>query len=89
MKGYTEVTDNEWFRFLSSRPDIDAVNFRQLSGGRQFRGLDVGEPFLVKLHHPENYIVGGGFFVRYVRVASRLAWDAFGEKNGAPPLTRP
>ena len=83
MKGYVGVTDNEWFRFLSSRPDIDEVNFWQPSGGRQFRSLDVGEPFLFKLHHPENFIVGGAFFARYVQVPSRLAWDAFGNKNGA------
>ena len=84
MRGYVGVTDNDWFRFLSGRPDLDEVNFWQPSAGRQFRSLDVGEPFLFKLHHPENYIAGGGFFARYVRAPSRLVWEAFGEKNGAP-----
>ena len=84
MRAYVGVTDNDWFRFLSSRPNIDEVNFWQPSGGRHFRSLDLGDLFLFKLHHPENYIVGGGFFARYVQVPSRLAWEAFGEKNGAP-----
>ena len=34
-----------------------------------------GEPFLFKLHSPENYIVGGGFFVRYPHSRPPLAWE--------------
>jgi putative restriction endonuclease len=41
------------------------------------------EPLLFKLHHPENYIAGGGFFVRFVRLSWSFVWDAFGQKNGA------
>jgi putative restriction endonuclease len=37
---------------------------------------------LFKLHSPKNYIVGGGFFVRYSAFPCSLAWEAFGEKNG-------
>ena len=84
MKAFVGVTDGDWYTFLSTRPDIDEVNFWQPSGGRRFRSLDIGDPFLFKLHHPENYIAGGGFFGRFVQAPSRLAWDAFGEKNGAP-----
>jgi len=47
-------------------------------------------PFLFKLHAPDNFIVGGGFFVRFSVLPARLAWEAFGEKNGAAdyPLLR-
>jgi putative restriction endonuclease len=29
MKLYVGVTDNDWYRFLRSRPDLEEVNFRQ------------------------------------------------------------
>jgi len=60
----------------------DEVNFWQPSGSRQFRTLRPGEPFLFKLHSPNNFIVGGGFFVRYSALPCSLAWEAFGDKNG-------
>jgi len=47
-----------------------------------FRALPEGGLFLFKLHYPENFVVGGGFFVRYTRLPLTLAWDAFGNKNG-------
>lgn len=84
MRGFVGVTDNDWYRFLRSRPDIDEVNFWQPSGNTAFRALSPGEPFLFKLHHPENYIAGGGFFAHFSLAPSRLAWEAFGERNGAP-----
>jgi putative restriction endonuclease len=84
VKAWVGVTDGDWYRFLSTRPHLDEVNFWQPSGGRQFRALSVGDLFLFKLHHPENYIVGGGVFAHFSVAPSRLAWEAFGEKNGAP-----
>jgi putative restriction endonuclease len=33
-----------------------------------------------------NFIVGGGFLARYSPLPVELAWDAFGEKNGAASL---
>jgi len=83
MKGSIGVTDNNWFAFLSKLPDIDEVNFWQPSGDTHFQALSPGEPFLFKLHSPHNYIVGGGFFAHYSRLPVSLAWDVFGEKNGA------
>lgn len=81
MKLWVGVTDKEWFDYLTlQRPD--EVNFWQPSGSRNFRVLQPGEPFLFKLHSPENYIVGGGFFVRYSALPASLAWDAFAQKNG-------
>jgi putative restriction endonuclease len=83
VKAFVAVTDGDWFRFLSSLPDVDEANFWQPSGGRAFRSLTAGEPLLFKLHAPENAIVGGGFFVRHTTLPANLAWDAFGQKNGA------
>lgn len=81
MKIWVGVTDSEWFRFCSEqRPD--EVNFWQPSGEIGFRALDPGGLFLFKLHSPDNFIVGGGFFVRFSLLPARLAWEAFGEKNG-------
>jgi putative restriction endonuclease len=85
MKAFIAVTDNEWFRFLSSLGLVDEANFWQPSA-RTFRVLQPGEPLLFKLHAPENYIVGGGFFVRWSPLPYSLAWDVFGEKNGAPTI---
>lgn len=65
----------------------DEVNFWQPSGTRNFKVLQSGEPFLFKLHAPHNFIVGGGFFVRYSALPASLAWDAFGQKNGVTSLS--
>jgi putative restriction endonuclease len=85
MKIWIGVTDKEWFQFLS-RINPDEVNFWQPSGSRVFRALKPGEPFLFKLHSPDNFIVGGGHFVRYSALPTSLAWDAFGPKNGVASL---
>ncbi len=81
MKLFVGVTDNSWFRFLRQRRP-DEVNFWR-PGGRGFRAIPPGAPFLFKLHSPLNYIAGGGFFVRHSTLPLSLAWKAFGPKNGA------
>jgi len=86
MKAYVGVTDNDWFRFLRARPELDEVNFWQPSGSSRFRALSPGEPFLFKLHSPEDYVVGGGFFAHFSLLPHRLAWEFFEEKNGAASL---
>ena len=68
MKIWVGVTDKDWFQFLS-RINADEVNFWQPSGSRVFRALQPGEPFLFKLHSPDNFIVGGGHFVRLFSAA--------------------
>ena len=68
---------------MSGLPGIDEVNFWQPSGGTSFRALESGEPFLFKLHSPHDYIVGGGVFAHSTVLPMSLAWEAFGEKNGA------
>ena len=81
MKLWVGVTDKNWFEHLARfRPD--EVNFWQPSGSRNFRVLQPGEPFLFKLHSPDNFIVGGGYFVRYSALPASLAWQAFERKNG-------
>ena len=85
MKGFIGVTDNDWFDFLSGQPEIDEVNFWQPGGRSQFKSLQLGEPFLFKLHKPyARYIAGGGFFAHHTNLPVSLAWQTFEEKNGAP-----
>src|SRR5258707_7942370 len=85
MKLWIGVTDKNWFDHLSALSP-DEVNFWQPSGSRTFRVLQPGELFLFKLHSPDNFIVGGGFFVRYSALPSSLAWEAFDQKNGVDSL---
>jgi putative restriction endonuclease len=79
------VTDADWFHYLADL-EPDEVNFWQPSGQRSFRVLQPGELFLFKLHSPNNYIVGGGHFVRSTPLPASLAWAAFERKNGVRSL---
>jgi putative restriction endonuclease len=80
---FVGITDRDWFDFLSRKEGLDEVNFWQPSGQQQFRALQIGEPFLFKLHSPHDYIVGGGFFSHFTILPTSIVWQAFGEKNGA------
>jgi len=68
MRAFVAVTDNDWFRYLASLPNVDEVNFWQPHGGRGFRALQPGDPLLFKLHGPEQFIAGGGLLVRSTRL---------------------
>src|ERR1035441_6953894 len=82
MRIFVAITDGDWYRHLSSiKPD--EVNFWQPSASTQFRALELGEPLLFKLHSPDDYIVGGGFFSPFTILPVSFVWSAFGEKNGA------
>jgi putative restriction endonuclease len=83
MRFWVGVTDKAWFDRLRTRGP-EEVNFWQPSAAPVAAFLEPGTPFLFKLHSPDNYIVGGGFFVRFSALPARLAWEAFGEKNGVP-----
>lgn len=83
MKFWVGVTDNSWFKFLSEK-NFDEVNFWQPSATPPFTRAPVGMPFLFKLKKPQYAIAGGGFFVTYSQLPLNLAWEIFGEKNGAP-----
>jgi putative restriction endonuclease len=83
-KFYIGVTDSRWFHFLAAlKPD--EVNF-WMPGGSGFKALPEAGLFLFKLKSPNNFIVGGGFFVRYIRLPLMLAWETFGQKNGVESL---
>jgi putative restriction endonuclease len=81
LRFWVGVTDKAWFEHLRVRAP-DEVNFWQPSPRRLADFLEPGVPFLFKLHAPDNFIVGGGFFVRFSALPARLAWEAFGDKNG-------
>lgn len=82
MKFWGGVTDFDWYTFLSQR-GFDEVNFWQPSGVAPFTTLPAGTPFLFKLKAPHNCIAGGGYFVSFSKLPLNMAWEAFGEKNGA------
>jgi putative restriction endonuclease len=81
------VTDRDWFDALRVQGMVDEVNFWQPSASTAFRALKAGEPLLFKLHSPDNYIVGGGFFAYWTKLPVSLAWEAFLLKNGAASIS--
>jgi putative restriction endonuclease len=91
MKVYVAVTDKDWFQFLGRLKErreatgdtLDEVNFWQLGGKQLFKALQPGDLFLFKLHSPDNFIVGGGYFGHASLLPASLAWEAFGQMNGA------
>ena len=76
------VTDGDWFEMLRRQSNLAEVNFWAPSAAN-FRALQPGELFLFKLHAPRNFIVGGGIFAYANSLPCSLAWEAFGEANGA------
>lgn len=82
MRAVVGVTDNSWAGYLRDRPHLTEANFWLPSPTGTFRALQTGEPFLFKTHHPENQLVGGGFFSGYDRFTIREAWDFIGQGNG-------
>ncbi len=81
MNIWIGITDGEWYQQLAALQP-DEVNFWRPSDRRAFVSMEPGTPFLFKLHSPDNFIVGGGFFVRDTILPVSLAWDAFQERNG-------
>ncbi len=82
IKFVIALTDKDWFETLRRHPGLDEVNFWAPSP-TNFRALQPGELFLFKLHAPHNVIVGGGVFAYANSLPCSLAWEAFGETNGA------
>ncbi len=82
MRGFLAPTDRNWFDFLAGRGVQDEVNFWSPSG-TNFRALRAGEPFFFKMKAPDNAIGGFGIFVRAEPLPIWLAWESFGEANGA------
>ncbi len=86
MKLYVGITDWDWWSLHAVKQAVEEVNFWKPSPEGKFRVLQPGEIFLFKLHAPRNFIAGGGFFSKFIQLPVSLAWDAFGEANGARSL---
>jgi putative restriction endonuclease len=86
MKIWVGITDIDWFNQLQATAP-EEVNFWQPGGNTSFKALPEEGLFLFKLHHPNNFIVGGGYFVRHSFLPVSLAWKAFGPNNGVQSLT--
>ena len=87
MRAFIAVTDNQWFNFLEQEIGIEEVNFWQPREKLQFKAIRTGEIFLFKLHHPDNFIVGGGFFSHSSSgIPCSLVWEWFERKNGVSTL---
>ncbi|GMV23510.1 MAG: hypothetical protein AMXMBFR57_34590 [Acidimicrobiia bacterium] len=85
MTGYIANTDQKWFDFLRSLGPQEEVNFWNPSDHYLFRG-PVGSPFLFRLKSPVNMIGGFGLVAWADRMPEWLAWECFGQGNGAPTL---
>jgi len=86
MRAYVGITDSDWYNLLRNQPSLDEVNFWRPKDLREFKALNPGELFLFKLHSPNNYIVGGGFYAHFALLPISLAWESFGISNGAITL---
>ena len=86
MRLFVAITDNDWFALHASANRADEVNFWRPSPTANFDALQPGEVLLYKLHSPENFIAGGGFFTRFLHLPVNLAWDVFKEANGVRSL---
>ena len=73
MKCFVGITDSKWFNFHLQNQS-DEVNFWRPGSTHGFKAIGVGEPFLFKLRHPDNFIVGGGFLVRHSAYPISLTW---------------
>jgi putative restriction endonuclease len=88
MKLFVAPTDFAWYSFLASKQP-EEVNFWQPSANVGFHALDNGDPlesghlFLFKLKGSINKIAGGGIFIGYSKLQLSVAWNIFGEHNGA------
>jgi putative restriction endonuclease len=78
-------TDNSWFDFLSSEPNLKEVNF-WWPGETNFRALQPGEILAFRLKSPRNKIGGFGVFSSHSRLPIQMAWEAFGRGNGVVSL---
>ena len=85
MKIYVGITDYNWYSILKQQ-NCDEVNFWKPGGKTNFKAINTNDMFLFKLHSPYNFIVGGGFFVRFSILPTFLAWDVFGIRNGTRNL---
>lgn len=82
---FCAVTDNDWFDFLRTRPNLSEINFWKPSP-QTFKAVPEGGIFAFKLKAPRSKIAGYGVLTTSADAEIRLAWDAFGEGNGFSDL---
>jgi len=82
MKGYVANTHSDWFEFLARKDRWDEVNFWNPSDYYAFRG-EPNSPFFFRLMAPKNAIGGFGLVSGFAKLPEWLAWECFGEGNGA------
>jgi putative restriction endonuclease len=82
LRGFVALTDHSWYRYLQARPHLDEVNFWRPKPDA-FGAIRHGEPFFFKLKAPRHVVCGFGQFARFERLPLWMAWDVFGEANGA------
>lgn len=88
MRGYVANTDYDWFIHLRAiEPPIDEVNFWRPGSRTGFRALVPGEPFFFKLKAPYLTVAGFGYFAHFSRLPVSMAWQVYGEANGARSYT--
>jgi putative restriction endonuclease len=83
---YVAITDRDWFALHASTKGVEEVNFWRPSSRKAFKALQPSELLLFKLHSPDNFIAGGGFFTRFLHLPVNMAWDVFREANGVRTL---
>jgi putative restriction endonuclease len=86
MRILVAVTDGRWFNLHAAKSQVDEANFWRPSPETTFKALQPGELLLFKLHSPDNFIAGGGFFTKFLQLPVNLAWDSFREANGVRSL---
>lgn len=82
MEGWVAVTHSDWFDHLAGQKTRQEVNFWSPSDYYAFHGTP-GAPFFFKLKAPRNAIGGFGYVASFTRLPKWLAWECFGEGNGA------
>jgi putative restriction endonuclease len=82
MKFWVGVTNYDWYRFHAGRASPE-VNFWQPSLRPAFTRAPNGMLFLFKLKSPHDAIAGGGRWVSTQPFPVSVAWELFGEANGA------
>ena len=85
MKYYIGNTDLDWYNYLKKISPED-INFWQPSGLTNFRAIEKGSPFLLKLKSPINKIAGIGFFTSHSLLPIDFAWEVFQNRNGSQQL---
>jgi len=84
---YVANTDNDWFDYLASQPDLPEVNFWRPSP-QNFHAIGSGELFVFRLRSPRGRIGGFGVLSDASVLPLQVAWEAFGSSNGAPTYDR-